>query len=169
MKCPCPRSCLWDGGVEPPVPMLRLFLLLCFWTFIDVFWTSRPCVTDGGGDADGQLLEAEQMCTRKNFKNYRALLYLIHKQQYLEQIAAGEYQIAFTTLSKRLKQYENLKGSATEFQDLCYLLSCKAVHEAPSFRDWDSKESSRYALCVCVCVRVRACMLACAQNECLHV
>ncbi|CAK9103288.1 Uncharacterized WD repeat-containing protein alr2800 [Durusdinium trenchii] len=73
-------------------------------------------------------------------RNYRRLLYAVHKQEFLELIFRGENERAFSFLHKKLKPLEaqsKVEANASEFLDLCYLLTCKSVHDAPSFRDWD--------------------------------
>ena len=76
-------------------------------------------------------------------KNNKSFLYAIYKQQYLEHIDSGEYQKAFTYLTKRLKPLEQLQTTPDEFKDLCYLLSCRSVQEAPSFKSWEGVGPSR--------------------------
>eukprot|EP01027_Heterolobosea_sp_BB2_P009061 GEZU01013406.1.p1 GENE.GEZU01013406.1~~GEZU01013406.1.p1 ORF type:complete len:568 (+),score=81.26 GEZU01013406.1:190-1893(+) len=85
----------------------------------------------------GDWTEVERLCQKKYFKNYKTFLYAVYKQQYLELIESGEYQKAFTYLTKRLKPLESVATRPGEFKDLCYLLTCKSVQEAPSFSDWD--------------------------------
>ena len=46
-----------------------------------------------------------------------------------ELIEAQEYQKAFTHLTKRLKPLEASAASLADFKDLCYLLTCRSVHE----------------------------------------
>jgi hypothetical protein len=53
---------------------------------------------------------------------------------------------AFTHLTKRLKPLERYAGSPEEFKDLCFLLTCKNIQDAPSFKNWDgAKGNSRCA------------------------
>lgn len=53
---------------------------------------------------------------------------------------------AFTLLNKRLKPLEHFQPTPTEFKDLCYLLSAKSVHDAPSFKNWEGVASARERL-----------------------
>ena len=57
-----------------------------------------------------------------------------------------ELQKAFTLLNKRLKPLEHFQPTPTEFKDLCYLLSAKSVHDAPSFKNWEGVNASRQKL-----------------------
>jgi COMPASS component SWD3 len=75
--------------------------------------------------------------------NQSAFLYEIYKQQYLEMIDNGEMQKAFTFLTKKLKPLKAMQSHENEFKDLCYLLTCKSVQEAESFRNWDGPMISR--------------------------
>ena len=75
--------------------------------------------------------------------NRSAFLYEVYKQQFLEMIDNGEMQKAFTFLSKKLKPLKAMQSHENEFKDLCYLLTCKSVQEAESFRNWDGPMISR--------------------------
>jgi len=73
-------------------------------------------------------------------RNNRRFLYAMHKQEYLELISRGENERALSYLYKKLKPLEaqsETQGNKSEFADLCYLLTCKSVHDAASFRNWD--------------------------------
>ncbi|GBG34306.1 WD repeat-containing protein wdr-5.1 [Hondaea fermentalgiana] len=73
-------------------------------------------------------------------RNRRRFLYALYRQEYLELVARGENERAFSFLSKRLKPLEaqgKYAVNSNEFRDLCYLLTCKSVHDAAAFRDWD--------------------------------
>lgn len=49
-------------------------------------------------------------------------------------------------MTKRLKPLERYAGSPEEFKDLCFLLTCKNIQDAPSFKNWDgAKGNSRCA------------------------
>eukprot|EP00808_Paulinella_micropora_P014270 g79016.t1 len=97
--------------------------------------------------AEGDWSGAEKQCSKTTLKgNYKHVLYALYKQQYLEMIDKQEYQKAFTFLNKRLKPFENLHKQGSEFNELCYLLTCKSVQEAHSFRDWQGVLSSREKL-----------------------
>lgn len=73
-------------------------------------------------------------------RNHRRFLYALYRQEYLELVSRGENERAFSFLSKRLKPLEaqgKSEANSNEFRDLCYLLTCKSVHDASAFRDWD--------------------------------
>lgn len=57
-----------------------------------------------------------------------------------------ELQKAFTLLNKRLKPLEHFQPTPNEFKDLCYLLSAKSVHDAPSFKNWEGVTAARERL-----------------------
>lgn len=62
----------------------------------------------------------------------------------MELIEKQEYQKAFSYLMKRLKPLDSQQSKHAEFKDLCYLLTCKSVQDAASFKNWDgAKGSSR--------------------------
>lgn len=95
---------------------------------------------------DGEWPEVERLLARTTFKNMKAFRYAVHRQQFLELIEAQDTQSAFSILQRRLKELEAYANTADEFRDMCYLLTCKSVAEAPSFRDWDGVAASRTAL-----------------------
>lgn len=95
---------------------------------------------------DGDWPEVERLLARATFKNLKAFRYAVYRQQFLELIEAQESQKAFSLLQQRLKELEAYAHEAEEFRDLCYLLTCKSVAEAPSFRNWDGVASSRVGL-----------------------
>eukprot|EP01113_Clastostelium_recurvatum_P035398 TRINITY_DN4932_c0_g1_i4.p1 TRINITY_DN4932_c0_g1~~TRINITY_DN4932_c0_g1_i4.p1 ORF type:complete len:633 (-),score=71.36 TRINITY_DN4932_c0_g1_i4:60-1958(-) len=107
---------------------------------------------------EGDWGEVEKLCAKNPFKHSNAFLYAVYKQVYLELLERQEYQKAFTYLTKRLKPLEarvresrgEAEGTGTtadEFRDLCYLLTCRTVQDAPSFKNWDgSKGTSREQL-----------------------
>lgn len=66
----------------------------------------------------------------------RGFLYAVHKQVYLEHLERREYQQAFNYLTKRIKTLESAIPTE-EMRDLCYLLACTSIKEAPSFRSWE--------------------------------
>jgi len=75
-------------------------------------------------------------------RNYRRFLYFVYKEEFLELVSRGENERAFSSLHKKLKPLEDQSRSESagnEFTDLCYLLTCKSVHDLPSFRLWDEK------------------------------
>jgi len=90
----------------------------------------------------------QQQQTKGLFHKYNqsAFLYEVYKQQFLEMIDNGEMQKAFTFLTKKLKPLKAMQAHENEFKDLCYLLTCKSVQEAPSFRNWDGPMISREKL-----------------------
>ncbi|KAJ3121100.1 hypothetical protein HK098_003971 [Nowakowskiella sp. JEL0407] len=87
-----------------------------------------------------------QQSTQQLLKNYKSFLYSVYRQQYLEYIDHHETQKAFTHLNKRLKPLEHLATSPHEFKDLCYLLTAKSVHDAPSFKSWEGVLPAREKL-----------------------
>jgi COMPASS component SWD3 len=95
---------------------------------------------------EGDWSEVEKLCSRSALKGYKSLLYAIYKQQYLELVDRQEYQKAFTLLSRRLKPLENMQATQHEFKDLCYLLTCKSIQDAPSCKDWEGVMASREKL-----------------------
>lgn len=102
------------------------------------------------------------MCAKHAVSNSDTFLYAVYKQQYLELLERQESQKvmsnftsiiskyflfiqAFTFLNKRLKPLERFAASPAEFKDLCFLLTCKSVQDAPSFKNWDgAKGRSRF-------------------------
>ncbi|CAG8509359.1 158_t:CDS:10 [Ambispora leptoticha] len=89
---------------------------------------------------DGDWAEVDKLCAKSLIKNQKSFLYAVYKQQYLEYIEYQEVQKAFTFLNKRLKPLEHLQMNPNEFKDLCYLLTAKSVHDAPSFKNWEGIE-----------------------------
>ncbi|KAI8331441.1 WD40-repeat-containing domain protein [Choanephora cucurbitarum] len=92
---------------------------------------------------DGEWQEVEKLCTKPLVKNHRSFLYSVYKQQYLEYLERREIQKAFTFLNKRLKPLEHFQTKPNEFKDMCYLLTAKSIHEAPSFKHWEGIMASR--------------------------
>ncbi|XXQ34984.1 WD40 repeat-containing protein SMU1 [Plasmodiophora brassicae] len=90
----------------------------------------------------GEWSEVESLCQKIPFSLSKCLLYATYKQQYLELIDRQEYQKAFSFLTKYLKPFE-ATADAKEFADLCYLLTCRSVQEAHSFKDWLGVAASR--------------------------
>ncbi|KAJ1516546.1 hypothetical protein HMI55_001998 [Coelomomyces lativittatus] len=86
---------------------------------------------------DGDWQEVDKLISKPLVKNHKAFLYAIYKQQYLEYIEYHEIQKAFTFLNKRMKPLEHLQTTMDEFKDLCYLLTGKSVHDAPTFKHWE--------------------------------
>eukprot|EP00474_Spongospora_subterranea_P000274 CRZ00732.1 hypothetical protein [Spongospora subterranea] len=93
----------------------------------------------------GEWSEVEAICSKFPFHLHKALLYATFKQNFLELIDRQEYQKAFTFLMKYLKPYES-SADPDEFSDLCYLLTCRSVQEATSFKDWLGVTASRERL-----------------------
>eukprot|EP01117_Protostelium_nocturnum_P019685 TRINITY_DN859_c0_g1_i1.p1 TRINITY_DN859_c0_g1~~TRINITY_DN859_c0_g1_i1.p1 ORF type:complete len:491 (-),score=81.12 TRINITY_DN859_c0_g1_i1:1125-2597(-) len=91
---------------------------------------------------EGDWNEVEKLCTKYAFKNFKSFLYVVYKQKYFELIEKQEYQKAYNYLIERLKPLESRQSDPQEFMDLCYLLTCKSVQDAPSFKGWDSDKSS---------------------------
>ena len=78
------------------------------------------------------------------FQQQKSFLYAAYREQFLELIEAQEYQKAFTHLAKRLKPLETSAASVGEFKDLCYLLTCRSVHEV--LPQWQGAAAAREAL-----------------------
>lgn len=95
---------------------------------------------------DGDWPEVERLLSRTTFRNMTAFKYAVYRQQFLELIEAQETHNAFSIMQNRLKELEAYARTPEEFRDLCYLLTCKSVAEAHSFRDWDGVVASRTAL-----------------------
>ncbi|TPX53632.1 hypothetical protein SeMB42_g00650 [Synchytrium endobioticum] len=95
---------------------------------------------------DGDWAEAEKLLSKPMLKNQKGFLYAMYKVQYLEYIEHNETQKAFTFLNKRLKPLEHLQTTPTEFRDLCYLLTAKAVTDVPSFKTWEGVGPARERL-----------------------
>eukprot|EP01059_Diplonema_ambulator_P008712 TRINITY_DN18398_c0_g1_i1.p1 TRINITY_DN18398_c0_g1~~TRINITY_DN18398_c0_g1_i1.p1 ORF type:complete len:507 (+),score=133.36 TRINITY_DN18398_c0_g1_i1:46-1521(+) len=95
---------------------------------------------------EGDWDEVHRSLGRSGLKGFKAFLYAVARQQFLEQIESGDGHKAFATLRKRLKPLES-EAPPGEFNALTYLLSCKAVHDAPGnfFKDW-REESGRQKL-----------------------
>lgn len=92
----------------------------------------------------GDWGELEKVCTRNEFHNYKLLLYKCYRQQYIELVAGQEYQKAFSLLNKRLKALEQYAEAPSEFKELCYLLTCKSVHDG--LEGWEGPNNSRQVL-----------------------
>ncbi|KAL3683464.1 hypothetical protein R1sor_001486 [Riccia sorocarpa] len=95
---------------------------------------------------DGEWSELEKLVQKTPLKDNQQFLYNFYKQQYLELIEQMEYQKAFTLLTKRLKPLEQLGSQHNEFKNLCYLLTCKCIHDAPFFKNWEGVAASREKL-----------------------
>mmetsp|Transcript_42775 Transcript_42775/g.69354 ORF Transcript_42775/g.69354 Transcript_42775/m.69354 type:complete len:631 (-) Transcript_42775:57-1949(-) len=95
---------------------------------------------------EGDYAEVEKLCTKHVFKNYKAFLYSVYRQQYLELVDRQEYQKAFACLTKRLKPLESMQTNPDEFRDLCYLITCKSIGEVPAFKGWAGIVHSREQL-----------------------
>ena len=95
---------------------------------------------------EGNWNEVEKLCKHSHFRNRQAFLYAIYKQQYLEHIEYHDTHKAFSILNKKLKPLERYATNPKEFRDLCYLLTCRSVQDAASFRNWDGAKNSRLSL-----------------------
>ncbi|XP_024385842.1 uncharacterized protein [Physcomitrium patens] len=95
---------------------------------------------------DGEWVEMEKLVQKTPLKDHKHFLYTVYKQQYLELIEQLEYQKAFALLTKRLKPLEQMGSLHNEFKDLCYLLTCKSIQDAPFFKTWEGVASSREKL-----------------------
>ncbi len=92
---------------------------------------------------EGDWPEVDKLLQKPLVKNHKAFLYAVYKQQFLEHIEHREFQKGFTFLNKRLKPLEHYQPHPSEFRDLCYLLSAKAVTDAPSFAAWEGIQPAR--------------------------
>lgn len=99
-----------------------------------------------GAILDGDWATVESLCGSEVFKTLKPFHYAVGRQQYLELIDGHEYQKAFALLTKRLKPLESYRFRMDEFRDLCYLLTCKSVTDACSFRDWNGVAAYRERL-----------------------
>ncbi|CAM9749876.1 unnamed protein product, partial [Ascophyllum nodosum] len=80
-------------------------------------------------------------------RHHKRLLYAAYRQEYLELIERQEFQKAFSFLNRRLKPVEAIAASTpNEFLNLCYLLTCKSVADAPHFRTWGGVLGGRESL-----------------------
>ncbi|TKY89120.1 hypothetical protein EX895_001651 [Sporisorium graminicola] len=95
---------------------------------------------------EGDWPEVDKLLQKPLVKNHKAFLYAVYKQQFLEHIEHREFQKGFTFLNKRLKPLEHYQPHPSEFRDLCYLLSAKAVTDAPSFATWEGIQPGREKL-----------------------
>ncbi|RKP12766.1 WD40-repeat-containing domain protein [Piptocephalis cylindrospora] len=96
---------------------------------------------------EGDWPEVDKACGKlPMFRQQKAFLYAVYRQQFLEYIDKRDHQRAFAHLTKRLKPLEHLRSTPDEFKDLAYLLTAKSVQDAPSFRDWDGIGPSREIL-----------------------
>ncbi|KIS67698.1 uncharacterized protein UMAG_11126 [Mycosarcoma maydis] len=95
---------------------------------------------------EGDWPEVDKLLQKPLVKNHKAFLYAVYKQQFLEHIEHREFQKGFTFLNKRLKPLEHYQPHPSEYRDLCYLLSAKAVTDAPSFASWEGIQPGREKL-----------------------
>ncbi|CAK9879892.1 unnamed protein product [Sphagnum jensenii] len=95
---------------------------------------------------DGDWATTEKLVQKTPLKDHKHFLYTVYKQQYLELIEQHEHQKAFVLLTKRLKPLEQMGSLHNEFKDLCYLLTCKCIQDAPFFKNWEGVASSREKL-----------------------
>ncbi|SNX86260.1 related to TAF5 - subunit of TFIID and SAGA complexes [Melanopsichium pennsylvanicum] len=95
---------------------------------------------------EGDWPEVDKVLQKPLVKNHKAFLYAVYRQQFLEHIEHREFQKGFTFLNKRLKPLEHYQPHPTEYRDLCYLLSAKAVTDAPSFATWEGIQPGREKL-----------------------
>ena len=95
---------------------------------------------------EGDWPEVDKLVQKPLVKNHKAFLYAVYKQQFLEHVEHREFQKGFTFLNKRLKPLEHYQPHSSEFRDLCYLLSAKAVTDAPSFATWEGIQPGREKL-----------------------
>ncbi|KAL3899107.1 MAG: hypothetical protein SGCHY_002285 [Lobulomycetales sp.] len=96
---------------------------------------------------EGDWPEVDRICgSMQLVRNQKPFLYAVYKQQYLEYIEHREVQKAFTHLTKRIKPLEQFQSTASEFRDMCYLLSAKSPQEVASFKHWGGITTSRELL-----------------------
>ncbi|KAI8804757.1 WD40-repeat-containing domain protein [Cladochytrium replicatum] len=95
---------------------------------------------------EGDWAEVDKLCAKPIVKHHKSFLYSVYKQQFLEYIEHHETQKAFAHLNKRLKPLEHLQSTPNEFKDLCYVLTAKSIHDAPSLRNWEGIGPSREKL-----------------------
>jgi len=95
---------------------------------------------------DGDWPEMEKLVPRAiaGAREQKVFLYAAYRLQFLELLDGGEQHKAFTQLTKRLKPLESCAPSPAEFRDLCYLLTCRSVHEV--VRDWEGAAAARESL-----------------------
>lgn len=94
----------------------------------------------------GEWYTVDELLAKPLVRNVNAFRYAVFKQQFLEHIEQREFQKAFTFLNERLRDLEHYQPYRGEFRDLCYLLSCKSISDAPSFRAWEGIQPAREAL-----------------------
>jgi WD40 repeat protein len=100
----------------------------------------------------GDWPEVERLCQKTPLKNLKVFLYALYRQQFLELIERHETEKAYVVLMKRLKPLEgHAPRGPAELRDLCYLLTCKSVHEAhaaaiPLSLDWGGSQAGRELL-----------------------
>eukprot|EP00246_Nothoceros_aenigmaticus_P017230 TRINITY_DN828_c0_g3_i2.p1 TRINITY_DN828_c0_g3~~TRINITY_DN828_c0_g3_i2.p1 ORF type:complete len:336 (-),score=50.75 TRINITY_DN828_c0_g3_i2:732-1637(-) len=93
---------------------------------------------------DGEWAEVEKLVQKTSLKDHKTFLYNVYKEQFLELIDQFEYQKAFTLLTKRLKPLEQVGSQNNDFKNLCYLLTCKCIQDAPL--KWEGVAASREKL-----------------------
>lgn len=95
---------------------------------------------------DGDWIEVDKLVQNAALRENTQLQYSVYRQHYLELVEQMDFQKAFTLLSKRLKPLELQAAPQGEFRDLCYLLTCRSVQEAPAFKQWEGIAASREKL-----------------------
>ena len=93
---------------------------------------------------EGDWPEFDKLCGKMSFQQQKSFQYSAYREQFIELIEAHEYQKAFTHLTKRLKPLERSAASAGDFKNLCYLLTCRSVHEV--LPHWQGVSAAREAL-----------------------
>ena len=92
----------------------------------------------------------DKLCGKVTFQQQKTFLYAAYREQFIELIEAQESQKAFTHLTKRLKPLEAAASSLGEFKDLCYLLTCRSVHEVlPTPKSLPNPRITIAPLCHC--------------------
>lgn len=157
-----------EDSLDPADPQIKLDILRMIAQYLhnERYFTSEMVIQD-----EANMKTAEQQNRRvqskrlrkailegdwelaasltKNFprQHHKRYLYAIYKQEYLELIERQEYQKAFAYLNRRLKPMEATAASSrAEFQNLCYLLTCKCVGESPHFMGWEGVMAGREKL-----------------------
>eukprot|EP00760_Papus_ankaliazontas_P017499 PhM_4_TR17293/c0_g1_i1/m.4511 len=88
------------------------------------------------GILSGNWDSVTSLTVKSTFRGNKAFQYALARQQYLEIVSSRDSQKALAFIVRRLKPLEQYAPEA-EFHALCYLLTCRSVHESSHFRSWD--------------------------------
>mmetsp|Transcript_4673 Transcript_4673/g.6614 ORF Transcript_4673/g.6614 Transcript_4673/m.6614 type:complete len:553 (-) Transcript_4673:65-1723(-) len=126
----------------------------------------RNRILDGDwGEVEKLEAELEKSCRKLGLiEGCRYFSYEIYKQQYLELIHRQEFHKAVILLKKKLKPLQSFSKNESEFQDLCYLLSCSQVEDASSFKTWVSISASREKLAERMQLFISSTRLSCEEE-----